>query len=381
MNNTREYRICVKCVMDTSDPKITFSTDGICDHCRNFENHTALHWLPNSEGRKVLEKKVEKIKRAGKNSQFDCIIGISGGADSSYLTYLAKEELGLRPLVFHVDAGWNSEVAVSNIERIIDGLGLELYTHVINWREMRDLQLAFFKSGVPHIDLPQDHAFFATMYRYAETHRVKYILTGANIATECVRNPLDFFYYGTDMWQIRDIHNQFGSGPLIDFPLSGILRHKIYLRYIRGIEVVQPLDYMPYVKEEAMSFLNARYGWQKYPRKHFESRFTRFFESYWLPVKFGFDTRRVQYSSLILTKQMTRDNALELLKEPPYDAETAQQDLIYIAKKLEVSVDEIRGYLNGPNKSYKDFRNQQYLFLLGAKAMAIMGLERRAIKR
>ena len=376
----KSYQVCTNCVMDTSDPKITFDEKGMCDHCNGFYRRVLPKWQPNETGMKVLKKKVDQIKRAGAGKEFDCIIGISGGADSSYLTYVAKEQLGLRPLVFHVDGGWNSQIAVNNIEKLIDGLGLELFTVVIDWKEMRDLQLAFFKSGVPHIDLPQDHAFFATMYRFAEKHGVKYILTGGNISTECVRNPLDYFYYQTDVWQLRDIHGKFGEAPLVNFPLSNILRHKVYLRYFKGIEVVKPLDHLPYIKKDAMSLLSDKFGWQQYPRKHFESRFTKFYEGYWLPVKFGFDTRRVQYSSLILTGQMTREEALADLAQPPYDEKTIAQDFEYIATKLGISVAELQGYMDGPTKSFKDYKNQLYLFLLGARVMQLMGLEK-AVKR
>jgi len=217
---------------------------------------------------------------------------MSRGIDSSYLTYVAKEKLGLRPLVFHVDAGWNSQIAVNNIEKLIDGLGLDLYTEVIDWEEMRDLQLAFFKAGVPHIDTPQDHAFFATMYSFAEQHKIKYILTGANLSTECIRNPIEWMYYQSDSVQLRDIHRKFGTRPLVEFPTTSILRHKVYLRYIKKIRVVTPLNYVPYLKVEAMHFLQNEFGWQPYPQKHFESRFTKFYESFWLPKKFGYDTRR-----------------------------------------------------------------------------------------
>lgn len=377
----KTYQLCSHCVMDTSDPTITFDGRGTCDHCLTFYKRVRPKWQPNEAGRKVLQKKIEQIKKAGAGKEYDCLIGISGGADSSYMTYLAKIDFGLRPLVFHVDGGWNSEIAVNNIEKLIDGLELELFTEVIDWKEMRDLQLAFFKSGVPHIDLPQDHAFVATLYKFAEKHKIRYILNGGNIATECVRNPLDYFYYGTDMWQIRDIHGRFGQVPLKTFPLSGILRHKVYLRYCKGVEVVKPLDCVPYIKKDAMKLLSEKFGWQIYGRKHFESRFTKFYEGYWLPVKFGFDTRRVQYSSLILTGQMKREEALAELRQPPYDEETIAQDFEYISTKLGISVAELQGYLEAPRKSYKDYRNQLHLFLLGACVMQMMGLEERAAKR
>jgi N-acetyl sugar amidotransferase len=377
----REYQICSNCVMDTTDSAIQFDADGMCDNCHSFYDQIAPNWHPDERGREELMRIVERIRKEGAGNDFDCIIGVSGGIDSSYLAYIAKEQLGLRPLVFHVDAGWNSQIAVNNIERLIDGLGLDLYTSVIDWEEMRDMQLAFFKSGVPHIDLPQDHAFFATMYKFATEHRVKYILTGGNYSTECIRNPLEWVYYGTDLRQIRDIHNKFGTRPLNNFPLSGVLRHKVYLRYLKGIQVVKPLDYVPYVKEEAAQFMVDRFGWQRYPQKHFESRFTKFYEGYWLPTKFGFDTRRVQFSSLIVTNQMTRAEALEKLSRPAWDENTIAQDFEYVATKLGVSVDELRGYHQAPNKTYRDYKSQLQLFTLGAKVMQRLGLDERIAKR
>jgi len=376
----RGYQLCTNCVMDTTDPGITFDDKGVCDHCNTFEEWTRPNWHPNEAGREALQKKIDEIKKTGTGKDFDCIIGMSGGVDSSYLTYIAKQQLGLRPLVFHVDGGWNSQIAVNNIEKLVDKLGLELYTEVIDWNEMRDLQLAFFKSGVPHIDLPQDHAFFATMYKFAEKHGVKYILTGGNVSTECVRNPLDFFYYGTDLWQIRDIHRKFGKVSLVNFPLSGILRHKVYLRYFKRIQVVKPLDCISYVKKDAEKLLIEQFGCQIYPQKHFESRFTKFYEGYWLPRKFGFDTRRVHFSSLILTGQMTRGVALTELSGSSFDERSIAQDFEYVATKLGITVAELQGYMDAPNKSFRDYRNQLRLFQMGARVMQLMGLER-AIKR
>lgn len=374
------YQVCANCVMDRTDPAITFDDTGVCDHCREFDASTLPNWRTDRVGREALDQTVSDITRAGKGRSFDCIIGLSGGIDSSYLTYLAKVELGLRPLVFHVDAGWNSQEAVNNIEALVDGLGLDLYTEVIDWEEMRDLQLAFFRSGVPHLDIPQDHAFFATMYDFSAKYGVKHILTGANYSTECVRNPLEWIYYGTDVRQINDIHAKFGTRPLKTFPLSNILRHKVYLRYIRGLKVVTPLNFLPYTKQDAIELLADKFGWQSYPHKHYESRFTRFYEGYWLPQRFGFDTRRVQFSSLILTKQMTRADALAALSKPAYDADTIARDFEYIATKLQISVAELEGLFRAPKRSYRDYKNQQYLFHVGARVMKALGLER-AIKR
>jgi len=246
---------------------------------------------------------------------------------------------------------------------------------------MRDLQIAFFKSGVPHIDAPQDHAFFATMYKFAEKHNVKYILTGANFSTECVNNPIDWMYYQSDFVQLLDIHRKFGSRPLNSFPTTSILRHKVYLPYVKGIRVVRPLNYVPYIKKEAIKLLAERFGWQSYPEKHYESRFTRFYEGYWLPTKFGYDTRRVKYSSLILTNQMTRDEALDMLKNPPFNESTIAQDFEYVATKLGISAEELHSYLTAPNKTYKDYKSQRFLYAVGVKIMKYLGLDEAGAKR
>ena len=362
--------------MDTTDTKITFDERGVCDHCDTFYKDILPFWHTDEKGARALQEIIDKIKKEGEGKDFDCLMGMSGGIDSSYLLYVMKEKFGLRPLVFHVDAGWNSQIAVNNIERLVDGLGLDLYTEVINWEEIKDLQLAFFKSGVPHIDVPQDHAFFATMYKFASKHNIKYILTGGNYSTECVRNPLEWMYYQSDSIQLKDIYKEHGTGKLKDYPVSNILWHKIWLPYIKGIKLIRPLDYVPYSKDEAMQFLVDTFGYQKYPQKHFESRFTRFYESYWLPEKFGYDTRKVQYSSLILTGQMTREDALKQLKKPAYDPETIKQDFEYIATKLGISVDELQGYMDAPNKTYKDYKSQEGIYNLGAKLMRLMGKEK-----
>lgn len=371
-----EKKICTKCVMDTSDSKIKFDSNGVCDHCNTFINDIRPNWHTDERGLTAISKIAEDIKKEGQGKEFDCIIGMSGGIDSSFLVYLAKEKLGLRPLVFHVDAGWNSQTAVHNIENIVDKLELDLYTEVINWEEMKDLQLAFFKSGVSHIDTPQDHSFFATMYKFASKHGIKHILTGGNYSTECIRNPKEWMYFQSDSRQIKDIHSQFGTRPLDSYPLVNILWYKLYLPYAKGIKVYRPLDFMPYDKEEATQFLVDNFGYQRYAQKHFESRFTRFYEAYWLPKKFGFDTRKVQYSSLILTGQMSREEALLKLQKPAYDPDVVSEDLEYISNKLGITESELDGYLKAPNKTYKDYKNQQSIYDFGAKVFRALGLEK-----
>ena len=373
-------KICSNCVMDESDTKIVFDEKGVCDHCNDFYDNVKPNWHTDSRGKKELDKIIYKIKSDGKDRDFDCIIGMSGGADSSYLLHKVVVDFGLRPLVFHVDGGWNSEIAVNNINAMIDKLGLDLYTEVINWEEMKDFQLSYFKAGVANIDVPQDHAFVATLYNFANKHKIKYIMNGGNISTECVRNPLEWLYYGTDMSQIKDIRKKFGTIQLKTYPFSSVFRHKIYLKYIRRVNVVKPLDFMPYIKSEAMSFLEKEYGWQPYPQKHFESRFTKFYEGYWLPKKFGYDTRKVQYSSLILTGQLKRDDALEMLKNPAIPDEEAIHDFEYIAKKLGISTDELQVYFDQENKTYRNYRNQLSIFNTGAKILKMFGVER-SIKR
>lgn len=371
-----EYQICTNCVMDTTDSKIVFDEKGVCDHCNTYYDKILPNWHTDERGAADLQKIVDKVKADGKGKDFDCIMGMSGGIDSSYLLYLAVEKLGLRPLVFHVDAGWNSQIAVNNIEMMVDKLGLDLYTHVVDWEEMKDLQLSFIKSGVSHIDSPQDHSFFATMYNFASKYNVKNILTGGNYSTECVRNPMEWMYYQSDSIQLKDIHKQFGKNPLKRYPTTSILWHKVYLPYIKGIKVYRPLDYMPYHKEEAKKLLQEKFGWQPYPQKHFESRFTKFYESYWLYERFGYDVRRVQFASLILTGQMTRDEALEELKKLPYDKENIHHEFEFVATKLGISVEELTKYFKAPLKTYKDYKSQETVFKLGAKVMKAVGLEK-----
>ena len=368
-------KICTNCVMDTTDSNIIFDEKGVCDHCNTFFTDIAPNWNPNGKGWSEISKLSNKIKKDGKGKEFDCIIGMSGGIDSSYLVYLAKEKLGLRPLVFHVDAGWNSQQAVHNIERIVDKLDLDLYTEVINWEEMKDLQLSFIKSGVSHIDSPQDHAFFATMYKFASKNNIKYILTGGNYSTECIRNPLEWMYYQSDARQLKAIQKRYGTIKLDNFPITNILWHKFYLPYVKKIKLIRPLDFMPYFKEEATQFLVDNLDYQSYAQKHFESRFTKFYEGYWLPKKFGFDTRKVQFSSLILTGQMTREDAIGKLQKPAFDDQMVENDFEYIATKLGISVDDLQTYFKAPNKKYTDYSNQMWLYNIGARIMRALGVE------
>jgi len=364
MIRATNYQICQKLVLDTSDPSISFDEQGVSRQYHDFHENILPHWRPDASGRETLEREVARIKADGKGKDFDCIIGMSGGADSSYMLHKMVTEFGLRPLVFHVDAGWNSELAVHNINCIIDGLGLDLFTEVVNWDEVRDFQLALFKSGLPNIDAPQDIAFIGVLFQYARKFGIKCILNGGNISTECVGYPIEYFYYA-DMALIRDVLAKYCSNPLRTYPFTTSFYRKVYMPYVRGVRMFKPLNYMPYVKEEAMAELERVYGWKPYAQKHFESRFTRFFEGYWLPARFGYDVRRVQFSSLILTGQMTRDEALAKLEASPYDEDLIHQDFDYISKKLRISSEELKSYLDMPKKFFWDYRNQRKLFEAG----------------
>ena len=371
------YQICKKTVMDSSDPSISFDCDGVSNHYSDFQNITKPNWCPGQEGSVKIQECISKIKKEGKNRDYDCLLGLSGGLDSSYLLHKAVKEYGLRPLVFHVDGGWNSEKAVSNINSIVDKLGVDLYTEVINWDEMRDFQLAMFKAGVPHLDVPQDQAFISTLYKYSNKHNIKTILNGGNISTECVLSPLEFLYWPSDFIQINDILRRFGTVPMKTFPFSNIFYNRLYLRYIRSVNIFKPLNYINFIKREAISELEIEYGWKSYPQKHFESRFTRFFEGHWLPKRFGYDMRRNQLSSLILTNQITREEALNKLNEPSISNEDIMLEYDYIANKLGVSTDEMQGFMEMPKKYYWNYKNISGIFSIGERLLSVIESTRR----
>ena len=376
---TPNFKICTKTVMDSSDPNIVFDENGISDYYHNFINKILPNWDTGKNGEEKLLKIANKIRNSNCAKPFDCIIGMSGGLDSSYALYVAKEIMGLRPLVFHVDAGWNTDQAVSNIEKMVEGLGLDLYTDVINWEEVKDLQKSFLKSQIPDQDLVQDYAFFSSLYRFAKKNNIKYIITGSNYSTECCREPEEWGgYAGIDKKLINDIHNQFGTIKLKTFPIIDIFTYKLYYKYIYGMKIIKPLNFVPFIKTDAENLLADKFGWKKFQHKHHESRFTRFYEDYWLPRKFG--KRKAHFSSLILTGQMTREAALERLNSPELDEQTLKNEFEYIANKLELSIDELTEIFNGENRTFHSFKNNRNFIQFGAKVMQILGLEKRLFR-
>lgn len=375
----REYQRCTQCVMDTTDSKISFDEHGVCDHCRNFEKRIKPYWKPKENDFEGLEKLAQEIRKAGKGRDYDCILGLSGGADSSYLAYIAKEVMHLRPLVFVVDTGWNLNVAVENIEKIVKGLDLDMYTEVVNWKEMADLQLSFFKASISPQDFPQDHAIFAGLYNYATKHHIKYVLTGSNTATEFIRPPLEWLYMN-DLRMALDIHKKFGNVELKTFPLCSIWKYRIWYRYFLGMKRRFPLDYVVYDKAKAEELLHEKYGWTKYANKHYENVFTRFFEGYYLPHKFGYDTRKNVLSNEILVGTITRDEAIKILEQPPYDPEQAELDKAYVAKKLGITTEEFDEIINQPNKTPAYYKNSMWLLKVSVALCRLLGIENRNLR-
>ena len=349
----RNYQMCTRCIMDTSDPFIEFDEKGVCNHCKRYDERSSKLVFTGEMGKSKLASIVDDIKRQGQGKEYDCIIGISGGVDSSYVAHKVKA-LGLRPLAVHFDSGWNSELAVNNIENIVKKLDIDLYTEVCDWSEMRDLQLSFFKASVANCDIPQDHAFMAVLYRIAAQNNIHYFISGHNIATESCM-PAAWGYTSHDLTHIMAIQKKFGTMKLKNYPRYNAFQKYFYYPRVKKIRALHILNYEDYQKAKVKEFLKEELNWRDYGGKHYESRFTKFFQSYYLPTKFGYDKRRVHCSSLILSGQMSRQNALDELSTPPYRENEIIEDKEFVAKKLGISVPAFDAILASPNKTYKDY--------------------------
>jgi len=351
------YRQCSLSVMDNiADPHITFDEEGICNYYYDYCNAARSQVFTDAEGEQKLQEWVNVIREAGKGKKYDCITGVSGGVDSTYLTLQAKR-LGLRPLVVHFDNGWNSELSVKNIENIISKLGFDLYTLVVDWNEFRDIQLAYLKASVVDIEAITDHAIIGTLYRLAVEHNIKYILSGTNLVTEFVL-PRHWIWSKTDHVNIQDIHRKFGRLPLRTFPYFN-KRLKHYYARTRGIHSVALLNYMPYVKSEVKQVIGEELSWRDYGGKHYESVFTRFYQGYILPTKFKIDKRKAHLSTLIFSGQLTRAQALTELEKPIYDPELLRTDYEFVLKKFDMTSAEFEALMVQPRREHTEFAHEK----------------------
>ena len=356
--STNAYCICSRCVMDTTDPEISFDQSGVCNHCHSYAARAARELLPPDVAERRLHALVDEIQRMGARKPYDCIIGVSGGVDSTMVAYHVKR-LGLRPLAVHFDNGWNDELAVRNIEHCLKILSIDLVTEVVDWDEFRDIQLSLFKASVPNVEAATDHAIMALLYRTAAKQGVRYVISGANIATEGIM-PRSWMYDGRDLKHIAAIHRRFGSVPMKSYPRASLLTYA-WLVFIRKIRYVSLLNYVPYDKAKSKDFISRELGWRDYGGKHHESFFTKFFQSYYLPMKFGMDKRRPHLSTLINSGQMTRDDAIAELRRSPYEADKIVEWTAYIQKKLGVSESEWTSIMKDEPRRHSEFPSNAWL--------------------
>jgi N-acetyl sugar amidotransferase len=344
--------------MDTIIPHTFFDENGICNHCKDYER--VLYGERASRNlAQELDKIVDKIKKRGKGKDYDCIIGVSGGVDSSYVAYQAKK-LGLRPLVVHFDNGWNTELSVKNIENIVKKLGFPLYTYVVDWKEFKDIQLAFLRASVPNIEIPTDHGIAGALYLVASKFRVKYIITGGNIVTEGIL-PGSFGHNNKDFRNLKDIHKRFGRVKLKTFPILSIFRYFKY-KIIKRIKEIRILDYIHYNRQEAKDILVNELDWKDYGGKHYESFFTKFFQAHILPTKFSLDKRRPHLSTMILSGQISRTEALRRLASPLYMKEQLEEDTAFFMKKLGLTKKEYDEIMSSAPKKHTDYATADRFF-------------------
>jgi N-acetyl sugar amidotransferase len=350
--------VCRRCIMDTTDPDIVFDEQGICSHCHRYETVARQRLIAPAERDRRRDELVREIKAAGQGKPYDCVIGVSGGVDSTYVAWLVRK-LGLRPLAVHLDNGWNSELAVANIEKTLKTLGIDLYTHVIDWEEFRDLQVSFLKACTPDGEVPTDHAIFALLYEQAARHGLKHVITGTNVATEAIL-PEKWGYGYFDWRYVKDVHRRFGTSRLGTYPHFSLakLGWNIFVRRIRMVSI---LNYVEYDKAEAMRVLENELGWTYYGGKHYESIYTRFYQAYVLPKKFDIDKRKAHYSNLICSGQMTREQALALMQEPVYPARLLEEDRTYAIKKLGLTPEGFDSIMAAPNKTFEDYATSRSL--------------------
>lgn len=347
---TSPVRMCSRCVMDTTDAEITFDAAGVCNHCYTYDAAISRFVVSGATARRQLNDLVAQVKRDGVGKPYDCIIGVSGGVDSTFVTLKVKE-LGLRPLAVHLDNGWNSELAVHNIHEALSRLGIDLHTHVIDWEQFKDLQLAFLRASTPDSEIPTDHAIYALMHRMATKYGIRHVITGVNRRTES-HLPRSWSRGHLDWRYIRSVHQRFGTGPITTFPH---LTHLQLTRAMRAHVRFDILNYLDYVKADAIRVLEHELGWRDYGGKHFESIYTRFYQGYILPRKFGYDKRKTHLSSLICSGEITRDEAIARLEAPSYPVEMQIQDRAYVLDKFGLTSDEFDAIMQLPHRTMDDY--------------------------
>lgn len=375
----RPYQVCTCCVMDTSDEDITFDENGVCMRCKEYQERILLEWAFGRGHEAELHALLSSIKKSGEGKPYDCILGLSGGLDSSYMLHLAVTEWGLRPFVFHIDCGWNLPVAEENIKRLTDKLGVELHVEKMDWNELREMQLAWFRTGLESLDAPQDHAFIALIDRFSRELGVKYILNGYNIATEVIADPASWNKGAGptgDSTYMKDVIRKHCSIPIRHYTFTNGFKHKLYLPYVLGVKTVKPLNLVPFTRAEMIVTLSREYGYEPYGQKHFEDLITKFLEGWWSPTRFGHDIRRAQLSSLVVTGQMPRDEALKILEQPPLTEEESHELFVEVARRLEISEDELMAFHDMPECT-EHFKSQEFVYNLGIRLYELLGLEKR----
>lgn len=378
----RPYQICTCCVMDTSDDDITFDANGVCMRCNEYKERIEPEWNHGKGHEKELDELINQIKESGKNKEYDCILGLSGGLDSSYMLHLAVTEWGLRPFVFHIDAGWNLPVAEDNIKRLTDKLKVKLHVEKMDWNEMREMQLAWFRTGLEMLDAPQDHAFISLIDKFSQELGVKYILNGYNICTEIVADPVSWEKGSGptgDGTYLKDVVKKYCNIPIKNYTYTSGFKHKFVIPYIKGVKTVKPLNLVEFTRESMIETLKKEYGYVPYGQKHFEDLITKFLEGWWQPTRFGHDIRRAQLSSLVVTGQLSRDEALRILNQPPVTDEEAEQLFKEVAKRLEISEEELNAFHELPECTTK-FKSQEKLYNFGIRLYEKLGLEKRIRK-
>ena len=378
----RAYQICSKCVMDTTDEAIEFDENGVCQRCREYERRILPQWNYGNGKERELQALLDDIKRKGAGKKYDCILGLSGGLDSSYMLHLAVKEWGLRPFVFHIDAGWNLPVAENNLRRLTDKLGVQLHIEKMDWEEMRQMQLAWFRTGLHNLDSPQDHAFIAVIDKFSHKLGVKYILNGYNISTEVVSNPASWGQDGGLTGEgvfMKDVIRRFCSIPIKKYTFTNGFKHKFFIPYVLGVKTVKPLNLVPVTRQQMIDTLVNEYGYEPYRQKHFEDLLTKFLEGWWIPTRFGHDIRRAQLSSLVLTGQMTRQEALDILEKPPLTEEESKELFTQVAQKLQISEEQLMEFHKLPRSTTK-FRSGRTLHKMGVRLYELLGIEKRIRK-